>query len=204
MKQTLFAAGLSTLLVTGTLIADPLKSSLMSAGQKDTPMVNLDNLNVAKKPVKKQKSRPDDTIVASINGKNVTKEQADEYLAARSQGKAIDFDKLPKQQRQALINEMSIPFLAAIKAHKELNDEEKNAALSRMWMQKKIATTEVSDKEAKAAYDQLIKSAKEAAKKSKKEAKLPKFEQAKQRIKLQIAQDKVLEALVKEGKVVLK
>lgn len=204
MKNTLLAAGLSTLLVTGVLIADPLKNSLMSAGQKDTPMVNLDNLNVAKKPAKKKKSRPDDAVVASINGKDVTKEQADQYLAARSQGKVIDFDKLPKKQRQALINEMSIPFLAAMKAHKELNDEEKNMALSRMWMQKKIATTDVSDKEAEAAYKKLVKGAKEAAKKSDKEAKLPTFEQAKQQIKLQIAQEKVLEALLKEGKVVLK
>ena len=62
---------------------------------------------------------------------------------------------------------MSVPLLAAIKAQKELSNEEKSAALSKMWMQKQIMTTQVSDDEAKKAYDTLVKKAKEAAKKAK-------------------------------------
>ena len=185
------------------LSADALKNSLMSAGKDDTPMVNLDNLNLAKK---EKQSRADSAVVATINGENITKEQADQYLALRTQGRATDFDKLPSdEQRRALINEMAVPNLAAMKAHKELSAEEKNAAISRFWMQKKLATTKVTDEEAKKAYDELIKAVKEAAKKqSKEEPKLPTFEEAKREIMLQLAQDKVTKELLENGKVELK
>jgi hypothetical protein len=199
MKKILLTAGLATLLMSTNVVADSLKNSLMSAGEKDTPMVNLDNLKSKKKVVKK-KSRPDNAVVATINGQNVTKEQTDKYLALRTQGRATDFDKLNKEQRLALVKEMSVPLLAAMKAHKELSVEEKNAALSRLWMQKKISMTKVEDKEAKKAYDKI----KAQAKKSKKDAKIPTFEEAKQQIKMQMAQEKVIDALIKEGKVSLK
>jgi hypothetical protein len=200
MKKILLTAGLATLLMSTNVVADSLKNSLMSAGEKDTPMVNLDNLKAKKKVVKKQKSRADDAVVATINGQNVIKEQTDQYLALRTQGRATDFDKLNKEQRLALVKEMSIPLLAAMKAQKELSVEEKNAALSRLWMQKKISMTKVEDKEAKKAYDKI----KAQAKKSKKDAKVPTFEEAKQQIKMQMAQEKVIDALIKEGKVSLK
>jgi hypothetical protein len=199
MKKILLTAGLATLLMSTNVVADSLKNSLMSAGEKDTPMVNLDNLKSKKKVVKK-KSRPDNAVVATINGQNVIKEQTDKYLALRTQGRATDFDKLNKEQRLALVKEMSVPLLAAMKAHKELSVEEKNAALSRLWMQKKISMTKVEDKEAKKAYDKI----KAQAKKSKKDAKIPTFEEAKQQIKMQMAQEKVIDALIKEGKVSLK
>lgn len=204
MKKILVTAGLATLLMSTNVSADPLKSSLMSAGEKDTPMVDLNNLKAKKTVVKKKKSRADDAVVATINGQNIIKEQTDKYLALRTQGHSTDFDKLNKEQRLALVKEMSVPLLAAMRAQQELSVEEKNAALSRLWMQKKIATTEVSDKEAKKAYDQLKKMSEKQAKKSKKEVKIPTFDEAKQQIKMQLAQEKVVDALVKEGKVSLK
>ena len=203
MKKTLVSASVAILFSVSGLSADSLKNSLMSADKDDTPMVNLDNLNLAKK---EKKSRADSAVVATINGENITKEQADKYLALRTQGRATDFDKLPSDdQRLALVNEMAVPNLAAMQAHKELSAEEKNAAISRFWMQKKLSTTKVTDEEAKKAYDKLIKAVKEAAKKqSKEEPKLPKFEEAKREIMLQLAQDKVTKALLENGKVKLK
>ena len=166
-------------------------------------MVNLDNIDLAKK---EQKSRADSAVVATINGDNITKEQADKYLALRTQGRVTDFDKLPSnEQRLALINEMAIPNLAAMRAQKELSGEEKSAAISRFWMQKKLSTTKVTEDEAKKAYEELIKAVKEAAKKqSKEEPKMPKFEEAKREIMLQLAQDKVTKELLESGKVKLK
>ena len=203
MKKNLVGMSVAMLISVSGLSADALKNSLMSAGKDDTPMVNLDNLNLAKK---EKQSRADSAVVATINGENITKEQADQYLALRTQGRATDFDKLPSdEQRRALINEMAVPNLAAMKAHKELSAEEKNAAISRFWMQKKLATTKVTDEEAKKAYDELIKAVKEAAKKqSKEEPKLPTFEEAKREIMLQLAQDKVTKELLENGKVELK
>lgn len=204
MKKILLTAGLATVLMHTNLAADPLKSSLMSAGEKDTPMVNLDNMKVNKKVAKKHKSRPDDAVVATINGQDLIKVQADKYLALRTKGRATDFDKLNKEQRLTLVKEMSVPLLAAMKAQKELSTQEKNAALSRLWMQKKITSIKVSDAEAKKAYKKIKEINEKVAKQSKKEIKTPTFEQAKQRIKIQLAQEKVIKALVKEGKVSLK
>ncbi|MDM5271124.1 hypothetical protein PGH07_02955 [Sulfurovum sp. zt1-1] len=203
MKKNLVGVSVAILLSVSGLSADPLKNSLMSAGKDDTPMVNLDNLNLAKK---EKQSRAGSAVVATINGENITKEQADKYLALRTQGRATDFDKLPSnEQRLALINEMAVPNLAAIQAHKDLSAEEKNAAISRFWMQKKLSTTKVTEEEAKKAYDELTKAVKEAAKKqSKEEPKLPTFEEAKREIMLQLAQDKVTKELLENGKVTLK
>lgn len=205
MKKTLLGMSAAACLMSVNLSADPLKNSLMAAPQENKPIVSLDTVKAAPKAAPKKKSRSDDAVIATINGENVAKEQADKYLALRTQGHMTDFDDLPKEQKQALVNEMSVPLLAAIKANKELSNEEKSAALSKMWMQKKIMTTEVSDEEAKKAYDTLVKKAKEAAKKAKKEEpKLPTFEQAKREVKLQLAQEKVVKALLTEGKVTLK
>ncbi|UFH58710.1 hypothetical protein [Sulfurovum mangrovi] len=203
MKKNLLSASAAVLLCVSGLSADSLKNSLMSAGKEDTPMVNLDNIDLAKK---EQKSRADSAVVATINGDNITKEQADKYLALRTQGRVTDFDKLPSnEQRLALINEMAIPNLAAMRAQKELSGEEKSAAISRFWMQKKLSTTKVTEDEAKKAYEELIKAVKEAAKKqSKEEPKMPKFEEAKREIMLQLAQDKVTKELLESGKVKLK
>lgn len=203
MKKNLLGASTAILILISGLSADSLKNSLMSADKDDTPMVNMDNLKLDKK---KKKSRPDSAVVATINGENITKEQADQYLALRTQGRITDFDKLPgDKQKLALINEMAVPNLAAMKAHKELSTEEKNAAISRFWMQKKLSTTKVTEAEAKKAYDDLIKAVKDAAKKqSKEEPKLPKFEEAKREIMLQLGQEKITKELLKNGKVKLK
>lgn len=203
MKKNLVGAGAAIVISISGLSADALKNSLMSAGKDDTPMVNLDNLKLDKK---EQNKRADSAVVATINGENITKEQADQYLALRTQGRMTDFDKLPgDEQRLALINEMAIPNLAAIKANEELNTEEKKAAISRFWMQKKLSTTKVTEEEAKKAYDELIQKVKEAAKKqSKEEPKMPTFEEAKREIMLQLAQDKVTKDLLENGKVKLK
>lgn len=205
MKKSIITAGMTALILTTGVVADPLKNSLMSAGDKETPMVNIDNLNVAKPKAAVQKSRADDAIVATIQGKDVTKAEADKYLALRSQGHATDFDRLPKEQKTGLVNEMALPLLSAQKAFAELSAEEKNAAMSRMWMQKKVMSTVITDEEAKKAYDMLVKRATEAAKKAKKDApKIPAFEEAKREVKLQIAQEKVIGTLIKEGDIKLK
>ena len=204
MKKTLLAAGVATLLMSTNVAADPLKDSLMNAGDKDTPMVSLDNIKTTKK-TNVQTSRPKDAVVATVNGQNITKESADQFLAVVTKGQVIDFDKLKKQQRQQLIHQMSVPFLLSVKAQKELNNEEKNMALSRMWMQKKISSTKIDDKDAKKAYDDYIKRVKkEAAKTGKKDIKLPSFDDVKMQIKMKLAEEKVVKDLLNEAKITLK
>ncbi|HFS85050.1 MAG TPA: hypothetical protein ENK72_00315 [Epsilonproteobacteria bacterium] len=194
MKSTLFAAGAALLLLTASVSADPLANVLMKEEKKEQKMVNLDNLNVG------TQSRAKTAVIAMIGDKEMTKEQADQYLGLRTQGHAVDFDKLTKEQQKALVEEMALPVVAAVKAIQELSNDEKSAALSRMWMQKTVASTEVTDAEAQESYDKLVKMAKE----QNKAGEVPPFEQIKREMKLQVAQEKVAQKLIDEAKIIMK
>ncbi len=67
-------------------------------------------------------------------------------------------------------------------------------------MQKKMSGVGISDDQAQAAYDKLKKDA--AASKSKQQ--IPSFDQAKNTIKMQLAQEKVVSDLMKTAKIELK
>ena len=90
--------------------------------------------------------------------------------------------------------------LVAEKSAKSLTKKEKEAALSGFWMQKKMAATEITDKDAKVVYDKM----KAAALKAKSKQPIPEFEVAKNSIKMQIAQEKVISDLMKSAKVKVK
>ena len=67
-------------------------------------------------------------------------------------------------------------------------------------MQKHMAATKVTDKEAQSAYDKM----KAAAKKANSKQKIPPFEAAKNNIKMQLAQEKVVAKLMKSAKIKVK
>ena len=67
-------------------------------------------------------------------------------------------------------------------------------------MQKKMSTTEVSDKEAEEAYNKMKKAAKEA----KSTQEIPPFDAVKNNIKMQLAQEKVVSELMKNAKINVK
>ncbi|MEJ2436484.1 MAG: hypothetical protein P8Y35_00395 [Sulfurovaceae bacterium] len=87
-----------------------------------------------------------DTIVGTIDGMPVTKVEAEKTLKALSKGK-MTYDKLPPNGKKQLLEVIAPSKIAAKKAAKELTQEEKDAALSNLWIQKKISKTTVSDKE---------------------------------------------------------
>jgi len=135
----------------------------------------------------------------TINGIEVSVEEANKALNLISRGQAT-WDKITQQQKEQVLKMIAPSRLAAVKAKKELSEEEKNIALSNMWMQKKISHTEISDDEAKKAYEQL----KEAAKKANPKKEFPSFEAAKKSIKMKMAQEKVVGDLMKDTKIKLK
>ncbi|MDQ7046468.1 MAG: hypothetical protein Q9M39_02150 [Sulfurovum sp.] len=63
-----------------------------------------------------------------------------------------------------------------------------------------MSEAKVSDKEAKEAYTKMV----DAAKKSKSKQNIPEFEAAKNSIKMQLAQEKVVGALIKNAKIKVK
>ncbi len=136
---------------------------------------------------------------ATVNGMTITVSEADKALVALTKGK-MTWAKLPKDGREQLIQMMAPSKLVASAAKTQLNKKEKEAALAGFWMQKKMSKITISDSEAKNAYEKM----KKAAKAAKSKQKIPEFNQAKNNIKMQLAQEKVVSQLMKKAKIKIK
>jgi len=136
---------------------------------------------------------------ATVNGMKITVVEANKALKVLTKGK-MTWSKLPKDGKAQLIQMLAPAKLVLATAKKQLSKKEKQSALTGFWMQKKMSKIKVSDKEAKSAYKKM----KQAAKKVKSKKKLPTFKQAKNSIKMQIAQEKVVSKLMKKAKIKIK
>jgi hypothetical protein len=136
---------------------------------------------------------------ATVNGMKITVNDANKALKILTKGK-MTWKKLPKDGKQQLIQMLAPAKLVLVAAKQQLSKKEKEAALTGFWMQKKMSKIKVSDIEAKSAYNKM----KKAAKASKTKKKLPAFKQAKNSIKMQIAQEKVVSKLMKKAKIKIK
>lgn len=134
-----------------------------------------------------------DSVVGSVNGIPIYKTEAQSALKALGND-TMTFDTLPPEARKQLLEIIAPSKLVAEAAKKDLSTKEKNAALSGFWMQKKMNSTTVTDKEAKDIYEKIKKSSKEGDK-------VPPFEQVKENIKMQLKQEKVIEGLMKNIKI---
>ena len=135
----------------------------------------------------------------TVNGMEITVEEANTALKTLTQGK-MTWDKLPEDGKKQLIEMMAPAKLVAVEAKKSLTEKEKDAALAGFWMQKKISTTPITDKEAQEAYDKMKKMAQEANSTKK----IPEFDAVKNSIKMQLSQEKVVAELMKNAKIQLK
>ncbi len=135
----------------------------------------------------------------TVNGMTITVEEANNALNTLTKGK-MTWEKLPADGKKQLIEMMAPAKLVAVESKKSLTDKEKEAALAGFWMQKKMSTTEVSDKEAEEAYNKMKKAAKEA----KSTQDIPPFDAVKNSIKMQLAQEKVVSELMKNAKINVK
>jgi len=138
-------------------------------------------------------------VAGTVNGITITVEEADKALKVLTKGQK-KWSTLPREGKMQLLQMMAPSKLVAAKANKGLTKKEKETALSAFWMQKNMATTQVSTKETKVAYEKM----KSLAKKSKSKQKIPSFEQMKMNIKMQLAQEKVVSKLMKKAKIKVK
>jgi len=138
-------------------------------------------------------------VAGMVNGMEISVDEANNALAKLTQGK-MTWEKLPAEGKTQLINMMAPAKLVAVESKKSLNTKEKEAALAGFWMQKKMAQTQIDDKEAKEAYTKMV----EAAKKANSKQQIPSFEAAKNSIKMQLAQEKVVSVLMKNAKIEIK
>lgn len=139
------------------------------------------------------------TAAGTVNGMTITVEEANTALNTLTKGK-MTWEKLPTDGKKQLIEMMAPAKLVAAESKKSLTDKEKEAALAGFWMQKKMATTEVTDKEAEDAYNKMKKAAKEA----KSTQEIPPLDAVKNNIKMQLAQEKVVAELMKSAKINVK
>jgi len=136
---------------------------------------------------------------ATVNGMKISVSEANKALKVLTKGK-MTWSKLPKEGRIQLIRMMAPSKIVAVTAKKQLTKKDKETAIAGYWMQKKMAKIKISDKEAKSAYNKMVK----AAKKAKSKAKIPAYKKAKNSIKMQLAQERIVSKLMKKAKIKLK
>jgi len=198
MRKTFMLLGLSLGFAISTAHADDLKNSLTNIlnTNETSGMVDLGNINLDAKPVKK-KGRSDKTVIATVNGQKIIKSEADNYLKQRTQGKVTDFDALPPEQRQRLIQELALPVIVLDAAKKELSEEEKQAVYTRAWMQKEALKINITDEQALTLYNQL----KQQAKDNNATGNIPPFENIKDKLKIQMIEKTLIGRLTKDAKI---
>jgi len=201
MKKTFALWSITISLVVSTVSADSLKNSLTSImnEKESSSVVDLGeiNLNARPKVVKKvRKTRSSKATIATINGHKIIKKDADSYLSQRTKGKVKNFDSLPRKQKKRLIEEMALPILVMNAAKEELSDEEKQSIYTRTWMRKKASTTEISDEQILAAYNQL----KQQSIDSNSTTPVPEFDEIKTKLKLQMIERTIVGKLLEGAK----
>jgi len=137
---------------------------------------------------------------ATISGIEITVKEANNALKLLTKDSNKTWEGLPKDAKVQLINMIAPSKLVLVAAKTELSSQEKEAALSTFWMQKSMSKMNVTDEEAKEAYQKLEK----AAKAAKTKKKIPTFEQAKRSLKVQIAQEKTVKNLMEKAKIKVK
>ena len=141
----------------------------------------------------------DAKTAGTVNGMIITVKDANKALQLLTKGKKT-WATLPKEGKKQLIYMLAPSKVVATTAKKQLTTKEKEGAIASYWMQKKISKIKISDSEAKTAYNKMLK----MAKKAKSKVKIPPFNKAKNGLKLQLAQEKVVSKLMKKVKIKLK
>jgi hypothetical protein len=145
------------------------------------------------------KSRPKETIIATVNEHNITKGEADNYIAQVTQGNIKDFDRLDEKQKSVVIQDLVRPVLLANEAQNNMTEEEKALLFRQVWIDKQMAKTEVSNEEMLAFYESMKK---ETLAKNP-NAKIPPYISLGDRLKKQVLEKKIIEKLMKGVEIVV-
>lgn len=202
MKKLFVLTSMSVMFLSTTLLADGLKNSLTNIMNTDDSVKAVDlsnlNLNAKPKPVKKVHSnRAGDTVIATVNGNNIFKKDADGYLRQRTQGKIDNYDKLPEQQQKMLLQELSLPILALDAAKNELTEIEKQTIFTRAWMQKEARTVDIKEEDIQTVYDTL----KQQSIDNNDTRVIPPFDQIKENLRVQMIEKNIMTKLMKDIKI---
>lgn len=140
------------------------------------------------------KSRPSSAVIATVNGKEILKKEADSFLASVTAGKVKDFDRLDPKQRLVLVKDLAKPIVVANTAENNLTKEEKEAIFSQMWIEKQRKQIPVSADEMLALYE--AKKAKALA--DNPAAQIPPYISLGESLKNEILQKKMMSELLED------
>lgn len=140
------------------------------------------------------KSRPSSAVIATVNGKEILKKEADSFLASVTAGKVKDFDRLDPKQRLVLVKDLAKPIVVANTAENNLTKEEKEAIFSQMWIEKQRKQIPVSADEMLALYE--AKKAKALA--DNPAAQIPPYISLGESLKNEILQKKMMSGLLED------
>ena len=163
--------------------------------KKQRQMVIKDLVKLNK--MKNFKSRPSDTVIATVNGVDIIKKEADSYLSQVTGNKAQDYDRLDKKQRELLVEDLARPFLINDAMNKDISEEEKDALFKQIWIEKQMATVTVDNKEMLDFYEQT----KQRALAKNPQAQIPSYMSMGAQIKNQIIEQKIIGTLMKDLKI---
>jgi hypothetical protein len=201
IKKSFVAVGLMAILSLSTISADGLKNSLLKVAKQknDTQLVDLSGLDINAKPIPKQpiapKSRPSNTVVAVVDGKNIKKSTLDKFLAKASKGKINNFDLLPPKQQKMLVQQYYLPKYIVSQAISQIPKEQRYEIYKAVWMRKKATSIKIPEAKIKQVYDDMASQASLA------HQMLPPYQNIKNRIKMQLIDDEVTKHILKDANV---
>lgn len=179
-----------------------LKSTLKNILNQKSPLENiaLEDINKERRystTSSKKRHRSSRVIVAIVNGNKIRKRDADSFLKEKTKGKKRDSDKLSKESRIHLLEEMIFSHLAVKKAKKELTKKEKDSLYMKLWMQKSAKKIKISQKELLNKYQelQLEQLSRNIT------AQIPPFELVKEQLKAKIIEEKIIKKVMKKSKI---
>jgi hypothetical protein len=103
--------------------------------------------------LKNKKSRPSSAVIATINGVEIIKKDADTFLESMTEGRVKDFDTLDKQQQTLLLSDLAKPIVLKSIVETDLTTEEKDGILRQMWLEKQKQNITISSDEMLALYE---------------------------------------------------
>lgn len=140
------------------------------------------------------KSRPGSAVVATVNGHDIYKKEADSYLKTVTGGKVKDFDRLENKQRLVLIKDLARPIIIKEVAKKEIPEAEQEKIFAQLWLEKERQKIEVSNDEMQALYEAKKAKALEVNP----NAQIPPYISIGENLKNEIIEMKMTESLMKD------
>ena len=107
--------------------------------------------------LKNKKTRPSNTVIATVNGVEIIKKDADDFLKSMTAGRVDNFDTLDKKQQEQLLSDLAKPIVLKYIAEAELTREEKDGILRQMWLEKQKHKITISNDEMMALYEKKKK-----------------------------------------------